>query len=109
MMPNGYQTFSEFEHPMTGDRTVEFRMTSASVISGRVYDAEGDPLVKSPVQAFAYRYTDGRRTLASVATGQTNDFGEYRPSWLPSGAFRSPEFLEGFEDRAWTETLKLIP
>ncbi|HEX5000115.1 MAG TPA: hypothetical protein VFY29_17980 [Terriglobia bacterium] len=35
----------------------------------------------------AARYADCRRTLASAASGQTNDLGEFRLYWLPPGGY----------------------
>ncbi|HEX4997763.1 MAG TPA: carboxypeptidase-like regulatory domain-containing protein [Terriglobia bacterium] len=67
--------------------TLDFQLTTASVISGRVFDPEGEPLIKTPVQAYTYRYTDGKRALTPVATAQTDDRGEYRLYWMQPGDY----------------------
>jgi protocatechuate 3,4-dioxygenase beta subunit len=67
--------------------TADFSLLAASVISGRVYDVDGEPLIKTTVQAYAYRYSDGRKTLTAVANAQTNDLGEYRLYWLAPGDY----------------------
>jgi protocatechuate 3,4-dioxygenase beta subunit len=66
---------------------MDFQLAVASVITGRVFDPEGEPLIKTTVQAYTYRYTNGRRTLTPVATAQTNDLGEYRLYWIPPGEY----------------------
>jgi protocatechuate 3,4-dioxygenase beta subunit len=69
-------------------QTFDFQLTAASVISGRVFDADGEPLRRSMAQAYAYQYADGKRTLAPVgARQQTNDLGEYRLFWLEPGDY----------------------
>jgi hypothetical protein len=74
------------------------QMVQASVISGRVITMDGDPSPNTPVQAYAYRYSNGQRTLDPVANTQTNDLGEYRLFGLEPGEYfvsvTSPELAD---------------
>jgi hypothetical protein len=62
-------------------------MTQAGTISGRVYDANGQPLGNVEVRAMKASYPDGRRILTPLQSVITNDLGEYRLFWLPSGRY----------------------
>lgn len=66
---------------------IDLKMLQASVISGRVITADGEPAAQTTVQAYAYQYSNGQRTLAEVKTAQTNDLGEYRLFWLEPGDY----------------------
>jgi len=57
------------------------------VITGRVYDRNGDAVTNATVQAMKYAYQDGRRILIPADNARTNDLGEYRLFWLPPGAY----------------------
>jgi hypothetical protein len=78
--------------------TAALQMVQASVISGRVITPDGDPAPRTSVQAYAYRYSSGQRTLGEVATAQTNDLGEYRLFGLEPGEYfvsvTSPELAD---------------
>ena len=64
------------------------RMTTGSVISGRVYDDTGRLLPDVTVQAMQPRYDpDGRRTASMVLNTRTNDIGEYRLYWASPGSY----------------------
>ncbi len=66
---------------------IQFQMLTASVISGRVTDEQGEPVAHLTVQAWTYQYSEGKRSLIQAASGQTNDLGEYRLFWLPPGEY----------------------
>jgi hypothetical protein len=67
--------------------TVDFQLTPASTISGRVHGDDGEAVFGATVQAYSYRYSNGTRTMAQVATAQTNDLGEFRLFWLQPGEY----------------------
>ncbi len=67
--------------------TADLQMVQASVISGRVITPDGDPASNATAQAYTYQYSNGERTLAQVATVQTNDLGEYRLFGLEPGEY----------------------
>jgi hypothetical protein len=66
---------------------VDIALPQASVVSGRVLNLNGEPESQITVQAFTYRYEEGKRTLAQVSSAQTNDLGEYRLFWLQPGEY----------------------
>lgn len=68
-------------------RDVQFRMTPHGVITGRVLDAEGEPMAFLQVQAMRYRYPHGRKQLVAYGSAATNDLGEYRIFGLPPGRY----------------------
>src|SRR5436190_7966903 len=78
--------------------TADLQMFQGSVISGRVVTPDGDASTKTVVQAYAYRYSNGQRTLAQVTNTQTNDLGEYRLFGLEPGEYfvsvTSPELAD---------------
>jgi protocatechuate 3,4-dioxygenase beta subunit len=81
-------------------RRADFQLSPAGVITGRVLDDIGEPLVGAIVQAQAYQFINGKMTLMPVpgqssqpgtytppAQASTNDLGEYRLFWLPPGEY----------------------
>jgi hypothetical protein len=66
---------------------IELAMTPAGAISGRVYDANGQPLGAVEVLAMKASYPGGVRTLIPVQSSITNDLGEYRLFWLPPARY----------------------
>lgn len=65
----------------------DFKLTPQSVLSGRVLDEEGDPLVDVEVVALrsASVSSQSQRLVKSIAL--TNDMGEFRLANLPSGRY----------------------
>ena len=64
-----------------------FKLSLAGVISGKVFDEDGESVVGAVVTAMRQVYTDGRKTL-SVATQQpANDLGEFRLFGLAPGRY----------------------
>jgi len=70
--------------PVTG---LELRLIPASVIAGRVLDADGDPVRRAQVEAQQYAYVSGVKQLRSMHQVQTDDRGEYRMFNLPPGRY----------------------
>src|SRR5689334_6477598 len=66
---------------------LELKLTPQSVIAGHVFDEDGDPLQSVNVEAWHYTYPRGRRQLAQVQSGSTNDLGEFRLANLPPGRY----------------------
>jgi hypothetical protein len=66
---------------------IQLPMTQAGTISGRVYDANGQPLGLIEVLAMKATYPEGRRVLTPVQSTVTNDLGEYRLFWLAPGRY----------------------
>ena len=76
-------------------RDVVLRVSPWSVISGRVFDADGSPAQDFQVQALRYNYVNGKRQLQTVATSTTNDLGEYRLYGLSRGKYYVRSGLQG--------------
>ena len=73
--------------PVTANQrlTIDLKMLQASVVSGRIINADGEPAAQATVQVYTYQYSNGQRTLAEGKSVQTNDLGEYRLFWLSPG------------------------
>ena len=66
---------------------IELPMTQAGAISGRVHDANGQPVGNVEILAMKASYPEGRRILTPVQSAVTNDLGEYRLFSLPPGRY----------------------
>jgi hypothetical protein len=62
-------------------------MTPHAVITGRVVDEEGEPVVGADVQVSSLFYAQGRKQLSRSGGGSTNDLGEYRIYGLAAGKY----------------------
>lgn len=63
------------------------RLTPHSVISGRVLDEDGEPVMGVEVQVSRLQYMQGRKQLARSGGSTTNDLGEYRVFGLAPGRY----------------------
>jgi hypothetical protein len=66
---------------------VRLSMAATGAITGRVWDADQDPVPNARVLALEAVYQDGQRTFNTVQAVFTNDFGEYRLFWLRPGRY----------------------
>jgi hypothetical protein len=66
---------------------IDIRMPKGGAISGRVADDIGEPMPLARVVAQLVVRTDGRTAAVTVATGDTDDLGEYRMGGLPAGKY----------------------
>lgn len=64
-----------------------FHMFVAGVISGKIFDLDGDPLQNVDVMAIAATAGATSRNWAQTGRGATNDLGEYRIADLPRGKY----------------------
>jgi hypothetical protein len=73
----------------TGKTTgsIQLKLLPHSVIAGRVYDQDGDPVQSAQVQVMRYSYPGGKRTLNTVQQATTNDLGEFRVPGLAPGRY----------------------
>lgn len=65
-------------------KDIVFRLSPGGVITGAVYDEDGDPIVNANVQAVR---VIGSRPRGPSGGGQTNDRGEYRIFGLEPGQY----------------------
>jgi hypothetical protein len=68
--------------------TARLALWPTSGISGRVVDADGDPVGRVQVVALQQVYEGGKPALTIAQTVATNDRGEYRMFWLTPGSYR---------------------
>ena len=59
------------------------RLSRSGVISGKLFDEDGEPLPSVTVECFRQVYSEGKRSR----TTETNDLGEYRLFGLPPGRY----------------------
>ncbi|MDQ1470578.1 MAG: hypothetical protein QOJ99_2058 [Bryobacterales bacterium] len=62
-------------------------LSPQAVVTGKVIDDEGDPMMNVTITTMAARVTDGRRTFQGQGSANTNDLGEYRIAGLPAGKY----------------------
>jgi hypothetical protein len=66
---------------------IEFRLPRGSIVSGHVYDEDGDPVPGITVRVLRYQYMQGDRRLTPVESSQTDDRGQYRVWGLMPGEY----------------------
>jgi hypothetical protein len=66
---------------------IAFRMVPPGVITGTIYDQDGDPVTGSQVTAFRVAGSGAHRQVSGGDSGQTNDLGEYRIWGLQPGKY----------------------
>ena len=67
---------------------IEVRLTPHGVVTGRIHDSDGEPVVRANVQLMRYHFNQqGQRELMQMNGGQTNDLGEYRIFGVPPGKY----------------------
>src|SRR5258708_24727636 len=64
----------------TGQKLKElvFKLMPEGVISGRILDADGDPLAGATVACMRFRYVNGKRRLNPYEETSSDDLGEFR-------------------------------
>jgi hypothetical protein len=87
-------------------RDLDLRLTPLAAVSGRVVDADGDPVSKIQVEAMHYSYASGRKQLETAGSVRTNDRGEYSIFGLAPGRYylRASDPLRF----SWTSTLRVL-
>jgi len=66
---------------------ITIRMVPPGVITGTVYDEDGDPVTRAQVRALRVVGFGVQRKLGGVDSAQTNDLGEYRIWGLQPGKY----------------------
>lgn len=62
-------------------------LVRGTTISGRITDGNGMPITGLRVSAATLNVLNGRRTLATNKTAQTDDRGQYRLFWMGAGEY----------------------
>jgi uncharacterized surface anchored protein len=68
-------------------KDVVFKLMPQGVITGRVIDEDGEPLVSVSVQLLMFQYQGGKRQLEPGGATFTDDLGEFRLHHLRSGKY----------------------
>jgi hypothetical protein len=66
---------------------IAIRLFPAGVITGHVFDEDGDPVQGAQVSTLRYAYRNGQRELAHAGDARTNDLGEFRIYGLAPGQY----------------------
>jgi hypothetical protein len=66
---------------------VRLTMNPGAVISGRVRDGAGEPVINANVEIVRLSYRGGYPVLRSAGSQATDDRGEYRLFWAPAGEY----------------------
>jgi hypothetical protein len=66
---------------------IDFSLPPGGVITGRIVDETGEPVVRATVNVMRMAFTNGRRRPTAVGGGQTDDRGEFRIFGLPRGEY----------------------
>ena len=66
---------------------IDVRLVRGGVITGRIADEDGEPLVRARVTVQRYQYVNGERQLTIAGTDDADDRGQYRVFGLPPGDY----------------------
>ena len=66
---------------------LKISLTPQAVVTGKVLDEQGDPMMGVQITALAARVVEGRRSFQPGAATSTNDLGEYRLAGLQPGKY----------------------
>jgi protocatechuate 3,4-dioxygenase beta subunit len=89
---------------------LEIRMVPQAVITGRVFDQDGDPVAGIEVRAYRYVYAGGQRQLRAEGTGgTTDDQGLFRISSLAPGRYYVRADVRQTAPRAETSVTTYFP
>ncbi|HEY3883913.1 MAG TPA: carboxypeptidase-like regulatory domain-containing protein, partial [Vicinamibacterales bacterium] len=66
---------------------IDLRLIRGGVITGRIADEDGEPLVRAHVTVERYQYVRGERQLTMAGNITSDDRGEYRVFGLPPGDY----------------------
>ncbi len=67
-------------------KDAELRLTPQGVITGRIVDADGEPM-EATIQLLRQRYVYGKKVMMAARIYLANDIGEYRISGLSPGKY----------------------
>ncbi|MBE3072523.1 MAG: carboxypeptidase regulatory-like domain-containing protein [Acidobacteria bacterium] len=68
-------------------RGLDFHLPRGSVVTGHVFDEDGEPLIGAQVRAMRFAYVQGEKRLTPAGSGMTDDRGEFRIYGLQPGTY----------------------
>ena len=68
-------------------KELNWKLSPNSVITGKVLDAEGEPIQNAMVMPMQMAFDHGKKIWAPAGQGMTNDQGEYRVANLKAGSY----------------------
>ena len=74
---------------------VDFSLPRGSVVAGRVFDEDGEPMPGASVRVLHYQYLQGDRRLTPAGTAETDDKGQYRVWGLMPGDYYVSAIVRG--------------
>jgi len=80
-------------------KDARLEMAPTGTITGQVLDADGQPMGHVSVMALEPLMQNGRRYLAIMEAGHTDERGEYRLFWLSPGRYYVAARVEDFQRR----------
>jgi hypothetical protein len=84
-------------------RGLDFHLPRGSVVTGHVFDEDGEPLVGAQVRAMRFAYVQGEKRLTPAGSGMTDDRGEFRIYGLQPGTY----YVAGATTQAGAVTVTL--
>jgi hypothetical protein len=85
---------------------IVLRLPPMSVVTGRVLDEGGEPVMALEVIALRLQYRRGKREWTRASSGTTSDLGEYRISKLGPGRYLVTTSPRDSALVTWNKTLK---
>jgi len=68
-------------------KDLNFKLTLAAIINGRVLDPDGDPVAKMSINVLGANYVRGRKQLTSAGFALSDDEGRFRIAGLAAGRY----------------------
>ncbi len=68
-------------------RSVDFVLPRGSVITGHVFDEDGEPMVGAQARVMRFQYVQGEKRLMPSGSATSDDRGEFRVYGLQPGAY----------------------
>jgi protocatechuate 3,4-dioxygenase beta subunit len=68
-------------------RGADFMLPRGSVVTGHVYDEDGEPMVGAQVRAMRFQYMQGEKRLIPAGSSTSDDRGEFRIFSLQPGIY----------------------
>ena len=82
---------------------VLFRLTAGAAVVGRIVDEDGEPISAVQVQILKEESNGAQKVLDDIATGFTDDLGQFRLFGIPPGQYYFTAIDSGMPDLTPTE------